>query len=515
MNWFLKPNVKVDASLQLLVKLEGPSIRDRLRQNRVTVDEGKKAAIVGSLDAARARIFQIWAAGVSSREPASLEVITLQNYIAEYSSLFSKIRQLPDEILLLILLHPDIHDHLIIGHPSSRLSAVHPTTAHITAVCTYWRSLVLAMPVFFASLNVLVTGSQNNLSLLRLFLLRSQNAPLSIIVQARPNTRLNPAIVDAIVQQAPRWERLRIAPATHSTDFVSSIPAHLPLLETIAFGGTAVALGRIAAPRLQIVGMRSISEMNDIPDLPPNGIRQLSAHLMVGLCGKLLDKFSNVSHLTITPLRYSRVNNPLTPKPHPSVQKLTLLANGETETAFVEVMKALNLPSLEWLQLVDGIRCDSSSLQSHTHRSGCRLKTLLLRNTFISALDFVELLRALPTLETLEITWQSQVTDAMTDLVLTRLTPVPGLNILPALTKLVLNGNFAFGTTALLTMLASRLAAGSTGTSLAIIDITLVDRVMSSVQLEMFAALRIGTLTSLECLDENRKRVRVCNGLWR
>ncbi|KAJ7712369.1 hypothetical protein B0H16DRAFT_568923 [Mycena metata] len=541
MSRFLKPNVKVDASLPpLLVKLESPSIRDLLRQNRVTLDE-EKAAIAHSLDAARARIFQIWAAGLSSKDSerasSSLEVTALQTYITQYSSLFSKIRQLPEEILLLILVHPDIHDHLIIGHPSSRLSAVHPTTAHITAVCAYWRSLVLETPVFFASLNVQVTGSQNNLALLRLFLLRSQNAPLSLVIAARPNTPLNPDIVGALVQQAPRWERLRMPQSQHA-DFISSIPAHLPLLETLVLGGTAALGRRIIAPRLHTVAMRSaISEMDDIPNLLPAGIRQLSAHVTVTLCGTLLDKFPNVTDLTLTPLRSRRVNSPLTPRPHPSVQKLTLLSGPNRETkptnVFAGVMEALDFPSLEWLRIVDGnnsLDAISSQIQSHTRRSGCHLKTLTLHNTVISALDLIELLRALPTLQTLDIGWHnhSQVSDAVSDLLLTWCTwsLVPGGAgmddvILPALTKLMLHGNFELSMNALLMMLQSRLLlAGSTGdarAALAVVDITLPERVVWSTDLGRFAALRGASLTyaSLECMDESRKRVRVCNGFWR
>ncbi|KAJ7160344.1 hypothetical protein C8R46DRAFT_1223816 [Mycena filopes] len=73
-----------------LVQLHQPSIRDRLRQNILGLDDKTKVAIEDSFDLAQTRIFQLWADGVSSQPRASFEIITLKSYIAEYSSLFSK-----------------------------------------------------------------------------------------------------------------------------------------------------------------------------------------------------------------------------------------------------------------------------------------------------------------------------------------------------------------------------------------------------------------------------------------
>ncbi|KAJ7160345.1 hypothetical protein C8R46DRAFT_1107854 [Mycena filopes] len=373
--------------------------------------------------------------------------------------------------------------------------------------------------MFFASMDVLITGSQNNFSLLKLFLLRSQNAPLSLVIQARANTQMNTAIVEAIIQQAPRWERLRIPAAAmqHSTDFMSLIPPHLPILETVMWGSPFSLTRGITAPRLQSLSIGRISEMNDVPNIQAHRISHLSAHSKTELWSKLLQKFPSVTHFTVRPSSGSSPDNP-PPRPSVTVQKLTLLAEDVSNIVLTAVLNSLNLPSLEWLRIFEGgipwgfIR----SLRSHTDRSGCRLKTLTLYDISISPLDLVDLLRVLPALETLEMIWtsESHVSGAMGDSVLVALVPNPDSDggILPALTKLVLSGRYTFSTEALLRMLELRLAPESPCASLDIIEINRADRIVSSFDLERFAALRAVTLTSLECLTEEGKRVWVCNG---
>ncbi|KAJ6574678.1 hypothetical protein B0H19DRAFT_607838 [Mycena capillaripes] len=206
--------------------------------------------------------------------------------------------------------------------------------------------------------------------------------------------------------------------------------------------------------------------------------------------------FPNLTHLTIsTDEEVVRAPNP---EPSLSVRDLTIF--GENTT----LLNVMNLPNLKQLQIFNCEKWDSSSVEAHTQRSGCRLTTLSLHNVRIRGSELLQLLRALPTLETLQIT--QPFPNSVIDMVLAALTPRPHLNdlVLPVLTKIVLAGTYLFLTDSLLKLLEARLDSDYPGTSLAVIDITLRDRPIPTPDLERFAALRGSSFASLVCLDENR-----------
>jgi hypothetical protein len=189
---------------------------------------------------------------------------------------------------------------------------------------------------------------------------------------------------------------------------------------------------------------------------------------------------------------------------------------GDEVKAFsvMDLLNGMNLPSLEHLQLFECDNWDFPSIKSFTERSGCQLKTLLLRNIRIRGSELLALLRILPTLETLEIT--GPFPNAVVNLVLAALTPQPELGdlVLPALRKVALTGTYLFSTDALLKMLESRLSADNPDSVLSVIDITLPDRAVAMPDLERFAALHGASFASLTCFDGERKWVRICNGRW-
>ncbi|KAJ6574607.1 hypothetical protein B0H19DRAFT_1254294 [Mycena capillaripes] len=112
----------------------------------------------------------------------------------------------------------------------------------------------------------------------------------------------------------------------------------------------------------------------------------------------------------------------------------------------------MNTPELRELLIVNCGAWDSPSVTSLAQRSGCHLERLVLLETRIRAGDLLDVLRAIPTLETLEIT--ESIPNAVTDPVVEALTlSARQFAVLPILGTLVLKGAYLFGTDKLLTML--------------------------------------------------------------
>ncbi|KAJ7160346.1 hypothetical protein C8R46DRAFT_1286014, partial [Mycena filopes] len=438
------------------------------------------------------------------------------------------IHTVPDDILRAISLHPDIHDHLGIEWDADAAVGEGPTP--IAVVCSHWRALVLDTPAYWASLVIPITGGLGHLSLLRLFLQRSQGSPLSLVVSARAGRAMNTCIVDTIIREAPRWASLRLDGPVHETAFLSHIPQHLPLLESIELRGTGAALAPISAPRLHTLSLSHISAMHDIPSaLPAYQITALHAFVELDLIAELLTCFPAVRTLTAgpppfafapaRPFLWAGSSLPTAPRACPSVRTLTLrapAADGRKSTV-MDALTVLNLPGLRSIEVVGCLQWDGISFHAHTLRSGCTrvLQVLVLRDTGIGARELLELLCVLPVLTTLEMTGAFQSAHSITDSVLVALTPAlcTAEVVLPALTRLVLRGSYVFSTDALLKMLEARLDTESPWASLSTVDITLADRVVSWAELERFAALIAANgFISFECLAKNGEGVRVYNG---
>ncbi|KAJ7019340.1 hypothetical protein C8F04DRAFT_1147880 [Mycena alexandri] len=496
--------------------LRGPSIRDRLRAN-VAPSDAEKNAIVQALDTAEARL-SILQAGCLASAARSTEEATLATFVAEYSSILSKIRQLPDDILRLIFLHPDIHDHLFTGY-TGRSSVVAPETWHIASVCSHWRAILLDMPVWWSCISTSVTGGQVCVSRLQLFLRRSMNAPLSITLiredQHETTPPPNPEIVQALTREAGRWQHLLMSNGPDLTSL--PLGGCFPLLESLVLASTDGLEKIVHAPKLRAVSFRHIyhAQLEAIANLPTRPILRLSAHIGSGhLCQSLLSLFPDTIHLTISTNNKTAWRGLPGPHPHFSVRTLVFLGNEMRVYCVLEMLNVLNLPNLERLELIGCWKWDFPSVDSHMKRSGCTLKELLLQSTRIRGPELLELLRILPTLETLEIAGPYQIPNSITDPVLLGLGPTDK-GLLPALTKWVLHGTYVFSTNTLLNMLEYRFGPDKRCRTPTIIDIILRDRSFSAVDLQRFAALpATNARISLECFDEDRQWVRICNGRW-
>ncbi|KAJ7655281.1 hypothetical protein DFH06DRAFT_1414080 [Mycena polygramma] len=485
-----------------LVRLQGPSIRERLRQNMIPSD-AQRTTILQSLDVARARLSHLIVTNLSpSVHP---DTTALEKYIAEYSSLLSGIRRLPDDLLQLIFLHPDIHGYLSAGNRNSG-PVVAPDTPHIAAVCSYWRCVLIQTPMFWASISVPIRAGQETLSILQLFLQRSQNVPLSLDIKSGEQSfPMHPGIIDALIQQSGRWLRISVPPGVIAEALIS--PSRIYALESFVFKENIRGVGRAritVAPELRTLTIERLSQIEDVPELPLRQIRKLYVQTQGPICGQLLPMLPNLTHLTIRPNYWETPNLP-NPPLSPSVREITILQ--DNTVLFVN----MNFPNLKRLQVVDCDKWNFSSLEAHRKRSGCQLNTLVLQNVRIRGPDLLELLRTLPALETLEI--MKPFPNSILDGVLAALTPRSGSSelVLPILARIVWTGAYLFSTDALLKMLEAR---RDTNNPLAEVDIILRDRVVSTSDLERFAGLRGSGFASLVCLDQDKNWVRICNGHW-
>lgn len=156
------------------------------------------------------------------------------------------------------------------------------------------------------------------------------------------------------------------------------------------------------------------------------------------------------------------------------------------------LLNFMNFPNLEQLHHIDCSAIHVSSVASHTSRSGCRVKTLLLQNTRVRCGELLELLRALPTIDTLVMA--DLIPNAVTDTLLRELllhqdTPTEGAEtVLPTLKNLSISGAYLFSTDMLLNMLESRGGVDGPRSVLSVIDITLSRHCVGLADLMRFAS---------------------------
>ncbi|KAJ7722436.1 hypothetical protein DFH07DRAFT_288186 [Mycena maculata] len=328
------------------------------------------------------------------------------------------------------------------------------------------------------------------------------------------------------MQQAHRWINIALPMTPNAFHLFFQAPTHpFPLLETIHVGDADDdTVGGISdAPKLREISFHYLSTVDKLLPLPFHQIQELSIASASGeACDLLLGVFSNLQTLIIGTSEQIYWHTLPPPQAREAVRKLVLRGDDARRHSAMDVLNVMNLPNLQELQLLDFANLDIPSVVSHVQRSGSQIATLCLRNTQIRGKDLLDLLRALPTVETLTMT--KLIPNAITDTVLKALisaphdtshdTSQPTEIILPSLTKVVLDGTYLFSTDALLTMLESRLAAGNPCSALDVIDIALPNRLIGSCDLTRFANLRDARFSRLICLDGDKVPVWIRDGHW-
>ncbi|KAJ7144147.1 hypothetical protein C8R44DRAFT_759539 [Mycena epipterygia] len=493
-----------------------PSISNRLRSNMIP-SEAEKNLIVSSLDNARARL-----ANLGSNEAQDSTEIPIRDYISNYSSLLSPIRLLPPDVLGDIFLVPDIHDHLATGHRSRTVDGYTP---HVASVCRYWRSVALETPRFWASIYTSLSGSPRCLALLRLFLLRSKHAPLSIQLTPKSYEAANDEIIREILQQTRRLNHLSMPMHMPHIGLLFAASIVAPSLQTITFNSSPDSLAGITVftdlPRIHAVSFGRLRSLDQIPPLPYHQIKQVSITLRSipdMMCGELLLLFPNLQTLVvgISTQNMGTRHCPPSLTLRLSSTLRTLILDGEdrrTDCLFC-AFNGMNLPNLEQLELVNCCVWDPPSILSFQRRSACQLKELVLENTRVRATDLLDLLRLLPMLESLVMTHlipNSVTNDFLAGLTFSSSHSPRAPVAVPMLTRIVLTGVYLCSTDALLRMVESRLNFDNSHNRLSNIHIGLETREVRLRDRERFASLPDLGFFCLDCLDEARRMVRVRN----
>ncbi|KAJ7174166.1 hypothetical protein C8R43DRAFT_1230852 [Mycena crocata] len=397
------------------------AIRDRLRCN-ILPSDAEREAILRSMEAAEARRSDLQTQVPTAEVEKEMKI--LLQYLTDCSSLLnSPIQRLSIDLLQVIFLRPEIHDHLSTIRFSPRVEV---DTPHIASVCHHWRTVALDTPTFWASIQTSI----------------------------------------------------------------------------------------IAGPDTHTVSFRGVSQPDHVPQLPFHQIQRLAVDTVSGsMCGQLLSIFSNAHSFTVgsnlDPVRYW--GEIPVPQSGPAVRTLVLLGKDTRGVSVMSLFQTMTLPNLQHLHFVDCAAFDT--LISHVDRSGSRLMTLVLENARIRGPDLLELLRAIPTVEKLEMT--GLIPNSLTDVVLREFTPQLALGelVLPALTHLTVAVTYLFSSSALLTMLESRMNSTNSTSALALIDFRLLDRIVLLEDLERFARLRRDAgFFSLKCWGRDKTSVRISNG---
>ncbi|KAF8893142.1 hypothetical protein BD779DRAFT_1145458 [Infundibulicybe gibba] len=118
-------------------------------------------------------------------------------------------------------------------------SASHETQQLLSGVCRLWRTLVLATPALWASLNIIcdVDVPRPPLSVIHTHLQRSRNHPLSLNIYAQSHIRSHShvlAVLTALAAVRQRWRKVYIDSARMTQDILDLVTlGEAPLLESL------------------------------------------------------------------------------------------------------------------------------------------------------------------------------------------------------------------------------------------------------------------------------------------
>ncbi|KAJ7871963.1 hypothetical protein B0H14DRAFT_3567225 [Mycena olivaceomarginata] len=381
-----------------------------------------------------------------------------------------------------------IHGIVNIGPVSSSLDGgTHCGNPHIIAsVSYYWRCVALETPRLWSTFSVHGCRGKNSLRLVRLYLERSKDAPLSITLDLSGSNQVNHDILHEIWKHAERWIDISIRPQSYLPIF-APVRGRLHLLKQIqifaecnfepVYEAECDALAE--APKLRAVRLSGLRVDDRIPALALDRIRTASF-------------WHSANH-------YHAV-----PQVHRAAKKITLFGYGtklfspvgQVQGAWMmDILHRLTTPNLEDLRVIDCGIWDPPCIIPFMTRSTCPLRTLVLQNTRLRAGELLALLHIIPTLEILSLA--ELLPNSITDVVVTALTPLPGSEVaLPTLMHITLVCSWPCWRPA---QLPSQT-----------VDLTLPDREVNPVDRARFAALQASMeFLRLRCVDEARQPVQI------
>ena len=278
-------------------------------------------------------------------------------------------------------------------------------------VCSSWRKFAFSMPRLWSSIQLnLDEKSSLRPALVEEWLLRSGKMPLSIYVICRlisPSPTVL-AVLDVLTRNAERWSCIALDLCYLCYETLQSVRNRLPNLQYISLRNATWEWDEMTAdldifrvaPRLRNVFLESYHPQALV--LPTDQLTKLSVECYyIDKCMSLLRCCPHITDCTLGCL--VRWNIGEVHVHAAQLQSLQLsIAAGITSEVFncltIPAIRHLSCSLFEWED--EFPRTNFTSLIS---RSSCSLQTLSLQNFRISDVDFIECMRAVPSLCELSI----------------------------------------------------------------------------------------------------------------
>ncbi|KAJ7152331.1 hypothetical protein C8R46DRAFT_1197584, partial [Mycena filopes] len=375
----------------------------------------------------------------ATKQYDTAQAAVLLRDIAYLSSQLAPIRCLPTEVLASILTDP------CFGAPSltGSVAVVGRMADPVTVVSSHWRATALSTPQFWSVFCVSLSAPEGISELLQLYLDRSGNCPLNLMIRNKYDAQPNHDILARLLSTSERWATLNLDMETQYLPLFEPVRGHLPLLERLGLHGhtprqrTTTNAFQLA-PKLTALDFSISADV--LPSLPLKQLKHLSSSHHGGLA--IVERCPNLTSLICT--QYSEG------------YRARVRTNATTVHVNPAILRSpdLTTPRLECLRLVGAShRWSQADFASFIERSACgaTLHTLILDDILIHGNDLIALLPLVPALRTLSM--NDLRPNGITDKVIAALTPT---DVLPGLETLIVSGSYLFGNAPLLTMLEAR-----------------------------------------------------------
>ncbi|KAK1220547.1 hypothetical protein PQX77_016687 [Marasmius sp. AFHP31] len=342
--------------------------------------------------------------------------------IMNYRSLLSPIHRMPPEVMVEIFRFCCSFSNL---HPYG--FGAPPPPLELSSVCGRWHELVLNTPTLWTSLSAYNSSSYPNTRVYhtaKLFMDRSNSAPLAVNVQYHGPPDHRPDFFEPLVQNSRRWVRLELStvPAAFEAQIYNRLRGELPLLKylvlrdsiSVEHSGSPVGeapflgafqlapplrsvtlIGRLATPRLA---------------LPWKQIKNI--RIQSCTVDRLLPILAQCLTVEEMKLQWITSGSPHTRSPItlPRVKQLSIDTSMAKHGPLNSIVGDLTLPGLQIMELrnVGSTRIrlswdGTSTLRDFFIRSSCPLTSLYLRHLPMNDESLLSLLPLIPTLATLMI----------------------------------------------------------------------------------------------------------------
>ncbi|KAJ7063640.1 hypothetical protein C8F01DRAFT_85897 [Mycena amicta] len=387
----------------------------------------------------------------------------LQRFKECCGSVTSPIRKLPPEILQIIFLtcmggKPDIIP--VVGQ-----------------ICQHWRNITLDTPELWSNISVgrtrFVTNRKYH-SLASLFLERSAKRPLLITLRQPANATL----IELLAQHTERWKTLRLSCVQFS--FYSSLALHAPSFNslealeilhqsTLDRQNIPSPVSLTRAPKLWRVILKDPLRFWELPWRQLTDVQYDTTLVQDGI--DLLRKCSNIVKCSLGGLQQASAKEIDASIRLPHLESLRLAVDSATvvrqaHTIMTPFFARLSVPKLTSLELVG--QWSPDEFVDFLTRNDCKLAHLSLATGYIKDEKIIQVLEALPLLQSLvldaDIGTSRQIQNrVITDKLLNRFILYPDSDgVLPTLEHLTLRTALNFEDQVLLDVISSRWEVWST-----------------------------------------------------